>query len=277
MRKGLFVLTILTVFGAPAVARAQSGPDTWVFRAGGLWADFGSDVRFDATTNRNSSSTDVSLETDLGFDKTNQMFFVEGRWRGQGKSRLRVAYTSVSRDVANAVVHRTITFRDKTFDVGSHVDAYFDSKYIEGDYGLAFVRKPSGEFGASVGVSVLKYQTGVNLSVNVNGGSTVSRDVAGNEEITAPVPVAGIFFEWRPHPDLTVNGTWRGIFGAIGDFSGNVSEAALGVDYKLVGPVGIGGAYYYNITSATGKGTPLGGHITYRFNGPQVYGVIAFK
>jgi hypothetical protein len=60
MRKGFLVLTILTVIGAPAVARAQSGPDTWVFRAGGLWADFGSDVRIDATTNRNQGSTDVS-------------------------------------------------------------------------------------------------------------------------------------------------------------------------------------------------------------------------
>jgi len=76
---------------------------------------------------------------------------------------------------------------------------------------------------------------------------------------------------------LTVYVTWSGKLCVIGVFSGNVSEAALGVDYKLVGPVGIGGAYYYNITSATGKGTPLGGHITYRFNGPQVYGVIAFK
>jgi hypothetical protein len=26
-----------------------------------------------------------------------------------------------------------------------------------------------------------------------------------------------------------------------------------------------------------GKGTPVGGHVTYRFNGPQVYGVVAFK
>ena len=277
MRRGFLVLTILTVLGAPNLARAQSSADTWVFRGGGLFADFGSDVRIDATTNRGQGSTDISLESDLGFDKTNQMYWVEGIWRGTGKSRLRVAYTSVSRDAANQVVTRDITFRDKTFTVGSHVDAFFDSKYIEGDYGLAFVRKPKGEFGASAGLSVMKFQTGIDLTANVNGGANVSRNLAGNEEITAPVPVAGIFFSVRPHPRVNINGTWRGIFGSIGDFTGNVSEAQLGVDYKIIGPVGIGGAYYYNITSFTGKGTPLGGHVTYRFNGPQVYGVVAFK
>jgi hypothetical protein len=188
-----------------------------------------------------------------------------------------VGYTAVSRQASNTPVTRTITFRDKTFEVGSHVDAFFDSKYLTADYGLAFVRKPKGEFGASVGVSLLKYHTGVDLTVNVNGGGDVSRDLAGNEEITAPVPVAGIFFLWKPHDRVNIHGTWRGIFGSVGDFTGNVSEAQVGVDYKLVGPLGVGGAYYYNIASLTGKGTPLGGHVAYRFNGPQVYGVLAFK
>jgi hypothetical protein len=265
------------MLGAPAIARAQTGPDTWVIRGGGLFADFGSDVRIDATTNRGQGSTDISLENDLGFNKTNQMFWVEAVWRGEGKSRVRVDYTSVSRQAANQVVTRDITFRDKTFTVGTHVDAYFDSKYISADYGLAFVRKPNGEFGASVGVTVMKFQTGVNLTANVNGGDNVSRDLAGNEEITAPVPLAGIFFLYRPHPRVNINGTWRFIAGSVGDFTGNVSEAQLGVDYKIKGPVAVGGAYYYNITSFTGKGTPLGGHVTYRFNGPQIYGVLAFK
>jgi hypothetical protein len=277
MRKGFLVLTIFTVLGVPTVVRAQTAPDTWVIRGGALFADFGSDVRIDATTERGQGSTDISLEHDLGFNKNNSMYWVEGVWRGKGKSRVHVSYTSVSRDVSNTPVTRTITFRDKTFTVGSHVDAFFDTKYIAADYGLAFVRKPQGEFGASVGVSILKYQAGIDLTANVNGGGDVQRNLNGNEEITAPVPVAGIFFQLRPHPRVAITGTWRGIFGSVGDFTGNVSEVQAGVDYKLVGPLGVGGAYYYNIASLTGKGTPLGGHVTYRFNGPQVYGVLSFK
>jgi len=268
---------LFSVVGAPAIARAQVDRNAWVIKGGGLFASFGSDIRIDATTDRGGRSSDISLETDLGFDKSNQQFFVDALWSGKGKSRVHVAYTSVSRDIANSVVHRTITFRDKTFDVGTHVDAYFDSKYISADYGLAFIRKPTSEFGAYAGVTVMKFQTGVNLSANVNGGSTVSRDVAGNEEITAPVPRVGIFFHLRPQPKLHIDGSWRFIAASIGDFTGNASEAEVGVDYTLFGILGVGGAYYYNISSFTAKGTPFGGHVTYRFNGPQVYGVVRFK
>src|SRR5262249_14983084 len=142
--------------------------------------------------------------------------------------------------------------------------------------GFAFVANPKVELGASIGLTLLKLNTGIGLSAQATGKESVSRDLTDRSEFTVPIPLPGVFLRIRPHPRVTLGGSGRVIKATIGDYTASMWEAKAGVDVMLTGVLGVGGAYYYNHSDVERKGTLTDGRVKYAFNGPQVYGVLSF-
>jgi hypothetical protein len=272
------VVTVSTILFAtcisPSTAEAQDAWPSFVARTGTLIAGIGSDVRIDSSVG--NTGTSIDLENQLGFASQSTTFFVDGVWRISRRNQLRVNYEGVRRDVSRAVISNPISFGDRTFTANAQVDAFLDTFYISGDYGFAFVANPQVELGVSIGLTVIKIHTGIEVSAGVSGGTSVSRDLSDNTQFTVPVPLPGVFFSVRPHPRVTIQATTRIIKATISDITASLIEAQAGADVRLAGPLGVGGAYYFNRQIIERNGTLTDGRVEYRFNGPQAYVTLSF-
>ncbi len=266
---------LLTLVGSswPAAAAAQDSWDRVVLRTGGLLTNFGSDIRVDPEVGPNGTAVD--LENDLGFNSSARTIVAEAIWRVNPRHQVRANFFTANRDVARVLIDRTITVRDTTFDVNAQLDAFLDTSYLSVDYGYVFVMKPRAEFGATIGLTAMRFHLGIGASGSA-GSQSVSRNLTEDAEFTAPVPLPGLFANLRPHPRVTINGTLRFIKAKIGSIDGNMSEARAGVDVLLTRRFGVGAAYYFNHAAIGRNGKLFDGRVVYGFNGPQLNAVLVF-
>ena len=271
------VVTVGTFVGLHllvSVAFAQQPWPTVVVRGGALVADLSSDVRID--TSIGNIGTTIDLENALGFDTNSTTYFIDGTWRISRRNQLQFDFEYVKRDVSREFLDTAITFHDTTFNANASIDAFFDSYYFSAYYGFAFVANPHLEVGASIGATVVRLHSGIGLSAGLSGSEDVSRDLTEDVRFDVPVPLPGFFVNIRPHPRVTIIGSTRGLKATVNNISASLVEAKAGVDVKLAGPVGVGGAYYYNRVKAERDESRTDGRIVYAFHGPQVYVVLAF-
>jgi hypothetical protein len=270
------VVATATVVSLHLFAPAASAQEPWpalVLRGGALIVDLSSDVRVDATIG--NFGTSIDLENALGFNTGSKTFFVDGTWRISRRNQLQVDYEQIDRDVSHSILSNPIIFHNTIFDRSATVDAFFDSRYLSAYYGFAFVATPSVELGVSIGVTLVRLHAGVGLSGGTSD-TTVSRDLTEETKFDVPVPLPGFFVNVRPHPRVTLIGSTRLLKITINKISASMVEAKAGAEVKLVGPLGVGGTYYYNRISAERDESDPNGKIVYSFNGPQVYGILAF-
>jgi len=229
-----------------------------------------------ASTRPSATSAPRSIwRNALGFNTGSKTFFVDGTWRISRRNQLQVDYEQIDRDVSHSILSNPIIFHNTIFDRSATVDAFFDSRYLSAYYGFAFVATPSVELGVSIGVTLVRLHAGVGLSGGTSD-TTVSRDLTEETKFDVPVPLPGFFVNVRPHPRVTLIGSTRLLKITINKISASMVEAKAGAEVKLVGPLGVGGTYYYNRISAERDESDPNGKIVYSFNGPQVYGILAF-
>ena len=265
--------TVVSLHLLASTACAQEPWPTLVVRGGALIADLSSDVRVDATIG--SIGTSIDLENALGFNTQSKTFFVDGTWRISRRNQLQVDYERIDRDVSRSILSDPILFHNTIFDRNASVDAFFDSRYLSAYYGFAFVATRSVELGASIGVTLVRLHAGIGLSGGTSD-TTVSRDLTEDTKYDVPVPLPGFFVNVRPHPRVTLTGSTRLLKLTIDKITASMVAAKAGAELRLVGPLGVGGTYYYNRISAERDESDPNGKIVYSFSGPQVYGVLAF-
>ncbi|HEY7189074.1 MAG TPA: hypothetical protein VH436_21100 [Vicinamibacterales bacterium] len=265
--------TVVSLHLLASTACAQQPWPTLVIRGGALIADLSSDVRIDATIG--TFGTSIDLENTLGFNTRSKTFFVDGIWRMSRRNQLQIDYERIDRDVSRSLLSEPILFHDTIFDRNASVDVFFDSSYLSAYYGFAFVATSSVELGASIGITLVRLHAGIGLS-GATSAADVSRDLSEDTRFDVPVPLPGFFVNIRPHPRVTIIGSARLLEVTIDNITASMREAKGGVEVKLAGPLGVGGAYYYNHISAERDESNTNGRIVYSFNGPQVYGVLAF-
>jgi hypothetical protein len=273
-RRSLLTAALLSLMLAPtATAHAQGWP-TLEVRVGGLVADLTSQVQVNGSLGNINS--DIDLEDDLGFDTQANTYFLDGVWRISKRNQIQVGFINIDRDISNVRPARDITFRDQTFTINSEVDAFLDSWYLTADYGFAFIANPSIEFGVIIGVTLMKFETGIELTATAGGGQPVSRELADRAEFTAPIPLPGLFLNLRPHPRVELNGSMRFIKATIDKLDGSSWEGQFGGDFKVWSTLGVGAAYYLNNSNLDRDGVLWDGGFEYNFSGPQLYVTFGF-
>ena len=127
-----------------------------------------------------------------------------------------------------------------------------------------------------IGVTVIRLKTGIDLTASVSGSANASQDLSEDAQFWAPALLPGGFINIRPHPRVTIRGAASYISADFGNIDGEMFEALAGVDVMVLKWLGIGGSYSYNTLSVTVDDSSYNGSIKYSFNGPLVYGVLAF-
>jgi hypothetical protein len=213
-----------------------------------------------------NSGTPVDLENDLGFDKSDTVFRLDGYYRFNDKHRIDFSVFDLSRS-ASKQIQTEIDWNDTIYPIDTAVDASLDLAIYKLAYTWSFMRRDSGYLGLTAGLYTA--DIGTSLSAESIGRSSSSG-------FTAPLPVVGL----RGQYDLSERWSLRGsaeIFAIeYGDFSGSLYDLYASVDYQVTDHVALGaGVNLVNINVGVNKPN-LDGDLDWRYDGGLLFLKIDF-
>ncbi len=219
---------ILLFSGAPADAAQSSDFDRFSVSLGVFFAD--RDTRTSVDGDIPGSGTDVDLENDLGFNKSDSVFRFDGYFRFNEKHRLDFSAFDLSRTGSKQITEEFV-WKDTLYPVDVLVNASLDLSIYRLAYTWSFLRRDNGYLGASAGVYVADIGTSI-------AAESIGRSSSGG--VTAPLPVFGL----RGQYDFSEKWSFRGsaeIFAIeYGDYSGTLYDVYAGLDYQLFEHAAIG-------------------------------------
>ena len=234
----------------PRPARVLS--DTWHFELGGLWADFNSS--FQLGTDR-IVGTAINLEDDLGLSSDTTTWNVNGFWRFGSASALSFGYTSFNRDGSNKL-DQTITVGDTVYEANAKIDTEVDFDFLQLCYRWSAINNGKTEAGFSFGLSTYKIRASVagEGTVTEGGEPTYFRRAEEGEDVTAPIPVVGLFINYAFTPNLILMADANFFRIDVGNVSGNVISSQAKLDYYFTKNFGAGVSLYGNYVRADVSG-----------------------
>jgi hypothetical protein len=245
-----------------ALSAAQAQPadfDRFSISVGGFLTNRDSKTRLDGEVPE--SGTPVDLESDLGFDKSDTVFRVDGVFRFNEKHRIDASAFDLSRS-ASKRIQKDIEWNGELFPVDVQVEGNLDLSIYKLAYTWSFLRRDRGYLGATAGL----YVADVSSSL---AAESISRSTSGG--VTAPLPVVGL----RGQYDLAEKWSLRGsaeIFAIeYGDFSGSLYDVYAGLDYQLFERLALGlGINSVKINVGVDKGN-FSGDLDWRYDGGLLF------
>jgi len=241
-------------------AMAQSDDDTkFSLSIGVFLTDRSSKTRVDGTAGMDG--TEVDLEGDLGLNRSDSVFRIDGYYRFNQKHRLDFSVFDLSR-TASKVIQKDIEWNDTLFPIDTTVNSDFDLAIYKIAYTWSFMRKDKGYLGVTAGLYIADF------------GTRLEAEAIGELEssgFTAPLPVIGL----RGQYDFTEKLSFRasGEIFAIEyeDYSGSLYDIYAGLDYQFFKHVAIGiGVNAVKINIGISK-ERFNGDIDWRYDGGMVF------
>src|SRR5262245_61560478 len=150
------------------VMEARKRYDRFQVELGSFVSNFESEISL--APSGGGAGTEINLEDLLGLSRQENVFRLNGYWRFDLKHRIAFGYYGVSRD-SSRTVDEEFNFGDTTVTVNSDVKTKFDAPVFGATYQYAFVNNPKIESGVTVGLSVLDFSTGLDITDNIGGAT----------------------------------------------------------------------------------------------------------
>ena len=258
--KSLFMPLVALMFLEIPTAIAQADDDTkFSLSIGVFLADRNSDARLNGTAG--IEGTPVDLEGDLGLNRSDSVFRIDGYYRFNKKHRLDFSAFDLSR-TASKVIEKDIQWKDTLFPIDTTVDSDFDLAIYKLAYTWSFMRRDKGYLGLTAGLYIADFRT--RLEAEAIGALE-------SDGVTAPLPVIGL----RGQYDFTEKLSFRasGEIFAIEyeEYSGSLYDIYAGLDYQFFKHVAIGiGVNAVKINIGVSKDR-FDGDIDWRYDGGMVF------
>jgi len=234
---------LLGVAAAP-LALAQSPAEgllnnSWVFNAGGFIV--GSELK----ANLNGQSTnnpEVDFDESFGNAEDGTRARVDVLWRINPRHHLRFMYFDNSNKTSK-VLADDVQWGDYTFLAGSAATGERKFKVYELAYEYAFMRSPTYEVAASIGLHATDMLLKVTGTVNVldNNGNVVRQETASKAgDALAPLPVIGIRGAWVVAPQWYIDAQAQLFSLNYGEYGGNWSDLRVGATWMFHNNFGVG-------------------------------------
>lgn len=225
------VLVIASILAANPVLAEEADFDRFSLSLGVFLTSRNSKAQLDGDVP--DSGTPVDLEGDLGLDKSDSVFRLDGYFRFNEKHRIDFSAFDLSRS-ASEQIDKDIEWNGELFPIDVQVDTSQDLTIYKLAYTWSFLRRDKGYLGASAGL----YVADIGASI---AAESLGRATSGG--VTAPLPVFGL----RGQYDLSAKWSLRGsaeIFAIeSGDYDGSLYDVYAGVDYQLLEHMAIGLGY----------------------------------
>jgi hypothetical protein len=176
------------------------------------------------------TGTPVDLETDLGLDKSDTVFRLDGYYRFNDKHRIDISAFDLSR-TSTKTIEKDIDWNGTIYPIDTTVNGDFDLNIYKVAYTWAFMRRDKGYFGLTGGLYVA--DIGTRLSAEGIG----DRDGGG---ITAPLPVVGLRGEYQFSEKWTLRASGEFFALEYDAFDGSLIDLYAGIDYQMFEHVAFG-------------------------------------
>ena len=224
--RGLLMPVLLSLAGAAAAQTDE--PPPFSVSLGVFFTDRDTDTRIDAATD---TGTEVDLEEDLGFDRSDSVFRLDGYWRFATNHRIDVSAFDLSRDAVK-VIDRDITIGDTVYPIDTEVTGKLDLNIYKAAYTWMFRNEGRSFLGASAGLYIADIGTQFAGPLGL-----VDRE---KNDITAPLPVFGLRGAWQMSERWALRGSAELFVFEYDAFDGSLYDVFAGVDYSMTEKLSLG-------------------------------------
>jgi hypothetical protein len=244
--------------------------DSWVFNLGGFV------VNSDLTANLNGQfSQNPEVDFDETFDRGNDATRVRGDvlWRITPTHHLRLMYFNNSNE-RSKVLAAPIKWGDYTFQAGSNVNFKHEMEVIELAYEYAFMRQPTYEVSASLGVHYTDTTIqldGTAIITNPDGTTRTESRATKNSSVAAPLPVIGLRGAWAVAPQWVLDAQVQYFGLSYDEYDGSWSDVRLGATWMFSRNFGVGLGYNYFSSKVDVEKASFNGRLKTSYSGLQAY------
>jgi hypothetical protein len=253
------VLAAFFLAGAsPALAEE---PPTFSVSLGAFFTDRDSDTRIDA--DNGDTGSDVDLEDDLGFDKSDTVFRLDGYWRFAAHHRIDVSAFDLSR-TATKVIDRDITIGDTTFEIDTEVEGDLDLNIYKAAYTWQFLTDESDFLGLTAGLYI------ADIGTSFSGSGPLGLSVE-SDGVTAPLPVVGLRGEYHLSERWLLRGSAEIFLFEYNEFDGSLYDVFAGIDYGFNDTAAVGLGINTVRLNVGFDGNRFQGDVDWAYSGAMLY------
>jgi hypothetical protein len=259
----------------PALAQSSSGAQNlldgkFVVSLGAFVLNSDVTARLDG---QSTTNPEVDFDKTFGNDKSATRIRLDGLWRITPAHHLRFMYFDYSRD-ATRVLDRDVQWGDYTFNVGGTIASESKMRTTELAYEWAFMRQPSYEVAATLGVHY------TDLSLKLSGDATVNgTPVAGavkTSNLPAPLPVIGLRGGWVVSPAWYLDAQVQFFKIGMNGYDGSLSDWRVGATWMYSKNFGVGAGWNRFTTKVDVDRDEFNGTLKTGYSGLQLFLTGAF-
>lgn len=252
------VVLLAAILTLPAGLVADEAP-RFSASLGVFIADRDTDTRIDASSS--DQGTDVDLEGDLGFEKTDTVFRFDGYWRFAQRHRIDVSAFDLSRS-STKTIEREITIGDTVYPINTEVAGDLDLSIYKAAYTWMFAGSGRNFMGASAGLYV------ADIGARFRGPLGNQRE---SRDITAPLPVFGLRGEYNLTERWLLRGSAELFVFEYNSFDGSLYDVFLGIDFAMTRALSLGLGYNAVRFDLSLDDTDLTGSLDWSYAGTMLY------
>jgi hypothetical protein len=260
-----------------AAAQSASGAqgllnDRWVFDLGMFV--FNSSLK--ASLN-GQSTNNPQVDFDDTFGKARDATRVRGDvlWRITPEHHMRLMYFD-NQNTRTKVLEENIAWGDYTFLSGSSAKLKQQMQTFELSYEYAFMRSPTYEVAASIGVHYSKFKIQLSGTADYAGPDCGeppcnAQSSKTNNSLSAPLPVIGLRAGWVVAQDWYVDAQGQFFKAKAGAYDGNWSDLRVGATWMFNRNYGVGLGYNRFMTRVDVSKNDFDGRLNTGYSGLQAY------
>ena len=249
---------LLLAFASPVLAKE---PPTFSVSLGGFFTDRQSDTRIDG--DNGDPGSDIELEDDLGFDKSDTVFRLDGYWRFAAHHRIDVSAFDLSQ-TATRVIDRDLTIGDTTFEINTEVNSDLDLSIYKAAYTWQFLNRENSFLGLTAGLYV------ADIGTSFSGTGQLGLSVESND-ITAPLPVIGLRGEYYLTERWLLRGSAEVFYFSYEEFDGSLYDVFAGIDYGFTETFAVGLGLITVRLDVGFEGNRFKGDVDWGYGGAMLY------
>jgi hypothetical protein len=259
------LIAVMTVC-SQAWAEEERFPDRFMLRLGGYQIrDADTIVRLEE--NNQPGGAYIDFNETLGGETSATVFRLDGLYRfnerhGIGLGSYALKFTG------SKVLDKEIDWAGRIYPANTKVDSEIKFGIYKLDYQYSLFHNDKAELGASFGFNIMKISTSV-VAQGINQ--------SGSRSVSAPLPVWGMFADYKFTPRLSAYYNYQFFFVNFQDKNkGAIQDFLFGLEYRLFRNIALGAAYNRFGMQLEAKGDKATLNLDTNWNGGMLYGAVYF-
>jgi hypothetical protein len=260
------LIVVVMTAGAPAWAEEEQYPDRFMLRLGGYQVrDADTIVRLE--TNTQSGGAYLDFNETLGGETSTTVLRMDGLYRFNERHGIGIGWYAL-KFTGSKALEKDINWAGKFYPAGTQVDSQVKFGIYKLGYQYSLFHNDKAELGASFGFHIMRTATSV-VAQGINQ--------SGGKSMTAPLPVWGMFAEYRFTPRFSAYYSYQFFFVNFQDQNrGAIQDFLFGLEYRLFRNAAVGAAYNRFGMQLEAKRDPATMSFVTNWNGGMLYGAVYF-